>query len=445
MKTILLNGLVVLALSGIFRGGPVWGKETVSNKASVRYVIGISPFLEKGVKDEVYRQVVELLLEHMPLNSSLWLYDAYHIRTITQIEVPGAGAFASAKTRANQFAPQIRQLREFLATPQEAPELAGLELKEAVRLPQFMSFVGENLAGKEHPLLVILLGSPLYLDTKEPGFSMAHGYFPSDGHLLASVEKSVYGIRTRADSLEGITVHFGYFGEPWLSEIHREKIGRFWTLYLEGQGASLATFTGDLPTIFNAARSGSSGSARSERYEIDPAESKIEMLRITREIGVADWITREIVPGGSQVAPSGTVGPMKIGIRWLGDIDLDLYASPKPDAGTLFFENTRIAEGYYFKDHRSSPDREYEFIEFERAVDIWQVDARINFYEGHAPGGPSGEVRIEFEGRIYSAHFLVPAEQGNKGRSGGSQGEFWTTIDIPRLLKLRTSDSAQLP
>ena len=51
---------------------------------------------------------------------------------------------------------------------------------------------------------------------------------------------------------------------------------------------------------------------------------------------------------------------MKIGIRWRGDIDLDLYAAANPEAETLFFQHTRSPEGYYFKDHRSSPDREYD-------------------------------------------------------------------------------------
>jgi hypothetical protein len=128
---------------------------------------------------------------------------------------------------------------------------------------------------------------------------------------------------------------------------------------------------------------------------------------------------------------------MKIGIRWRGDIDLDLYAKAKPGAETLFFEHTRAPEGYYFKDHRSSPEREYEFIEFETPVDVYQVEASINFFEGHASGGPGGEVRIEFDGRIYTGRFALPAENGNEGRTGSRQRDAWTRIDIPGILKLK--------
>jgi hypothetical protein len=225
--------------------------------------------------------------------------------------------------------------------------------------------------------------------------------------------------------------------------VHQEKIERFWTLYLKEQGARLATFCGDLPTVFNTVRSGAQASqVRDRRYEIDREQSKIEMLRITRDVGVADWITRDVLPNVQREPPSITVGPMKIGIRWRGNIDLDLYSRPKKEAQMLFFEQTRSPEGYYFKDHRSSPEREFEFIEFETPVDVWQAEASINFYEGTAPGGPSGEIRIEFDGKIYSGQFSLPAEHGNRGRSGGRQGEFWTRIDIPAILKLREPGAA---
>lgn len=43
-----------------------------------RFVIGLSPFLENEEKDTVYQRLTALLLEGLPLNSSLWVYDAFH-------------------------------------------------------------------------------------------------------------------------------------------------------------------------------------------------------------------------------------------------------------------------------------------------------------------------------------------------------------------------------
>ena len=111
------------------------------------------------------------------------------------------------------------------------------------------------------------------------------------------------------------------------------------------------------------------------------------MLRVSRGVTMADWLRRDTLPAGAQAPPSIMAGPMKIGIRWKERIDLDLYATPRPGAETLYFEHVRSPEGYYYKDHRSSPGREYEFIEFESPVDVRELEAFVNFYKGSCPGG----------------------------------------------------------
>jgi hypothetical protein len=408
------------------------------NTRHIRYVVGLSPFLDRASGDAAFGRIMHLLLEDMPLNSSLWLYDAYHVRTIAQVEIPNIRAFESGRTRANQFGAQIQKLKSFLAASNEPPAVAGLDFHGAIRFPQFMDFVGDNLNRTNVSVVAVVLGSPLYLDEKEPGFSMVGGYYPSDGHLAASRERSVFGRKDCRDALRNVVVHFGYFGDPWTSELHRQKVVRFWDLFLKAQGAQLASFTGDLPTVFNTVRSGGlPDESRSGRVDLDEGQTKLEMLRITRDVGVADWITRELPAGHRSPPPTATTGPMKIGIRWQGDIDLDLYAKAREDAETLFFEHQRTPEGYYYKDHRSSPDREFEFIEFTEPVDARSVLARINFYEGAATAGASGEIRIEFLGRIYTGRFQLSADHGNQGREGLQQGGFWTDIDIPQTLGLR--------
>lgn len=427
MKTTLLFVVTLLSAS--------LNAPSAETQPPTRYVIGLTPFLENSVKDDVYRRIVGLILETLPQKSSLAIYDAYNVTNVMRIEVPDSRAFQSGKTRANQFKEQIFKLKEFLANAHERPAGTKLNFDRAVRFPQFMDFVAENLGGSE-PVTVIVIGSPLYVDHKEPGFSMVEGFFPSDGHLLAGRDQSVFGAKGRAEALRNVSVHFGYVGDPWVSAIHREKISRFWTLFLEQQGARLATFCGDLATLFDAATKNTV--QRNVTYALNPADTKIEMLRITRDVSATDWITRDTLSGVRPAPPTNNIGPMKIGIRWKGDIDLDLYASASQDAETLFFEHTRAAEGYYFKDHRSSPDREYEFIEFETPVDVYRAQADINFYKGEAPNGPGGEIRIEFEGKIYSAQFSIDGTHGNKGRAGSSQSRYWAHIDIPAALGLRT-------
>jgi hypothetical protein len=397
------------------------------------FVVGISPFLDKSVKDDVYRSLVRLLVEELPLNSRLAVYDAFELKSITRVTLPNARAFNSPKTRANQFAPAIRDLKLFLAQDHAKPTNSHLTFEGAIRLPQFLDFLTENLRATNPSPAVLLIGSPLYQDAKEPAFSMVDGYFPSDGHLRASREKSVFGSAGETATALPLSVHWIYFGDPWVSDLHREKVTRFWTLYLEKRAAHLDVFTGDLPTALQSFLQGPR--APSNRWTVDTG-SKVEMLRVSRNVEIADWLTSDQLPERSPGPPTIRLGPLKIGIRWKANVDLDLYSAPRPGGETLFFQHVRSSEGYYYKDHRSSPGKEFEFIEFESPVDIREVEAFVNFYKGVWPGGPRGEVRIEFDGRIYSAPFSIPAEEGNLGRSGASAQEFWTRIPVQEMLKI---------
>lgn len=430
----LLAAAGLCALS-VFQSFPAAAGEGPGGQPPSGFVIGISPFLDKSVKDEVYRGIVRLVVEDLPLNSALAVYDAFELKTVTQLSLPNVRAFSSPKTRANQLAPAIQALKVFLAREHPRPSHPRLSFDGAIRLPQFLDFLAETSATNSR-MSLLLIGSPLYQDAKEPAFSMVDGYFPSDGHLQASREKSVFGCAGSTGPAAPLVVHWVYFGDPWVNDLYREKVTRFWTLYLEQRDAQLPVFTADLPTALQSFRQpAAAGAPTRNRGALDPGQKKIEMLRVARGVEIVDWITRDTVVSPS-APPSQFVGPMKIGIRWGERVDLDLYATARPGAETLYFEHVRSAEGYYYKDHRSSPGKEYEFIEFESPVDVRETEAFVNFYKGSCPGGASGEVRIEFDGRVYSRPFFIPAERGNLGRSGPSQQEFWTPIPILQVLHL---------
>src|SRR5690349_15913660 len=100
------------------------------------FVIGLSPYLDKSVKDDVYRSLVRLLVQDLPLNSTLRVYDACDLKSVTQVTLPNLRVFNSPKTRANQFASAIGELRLFLAKEPPMPSHPHLDFKDAVRLPQ---------------------------------------------------------------------------------------------------------------------------------------------------------------------------------------------------------------------------------------------------------------------------------------------------------------------
>jgi len=422
------------------------GKNSNNVEAARGYVVGISPFLDATAKDAVYRGLVRLIVEGLPLNTRLEVYDAFNLTSITRFSIPNAKVFNSPKTRANQFAASIGEIKQFLAREHAKPAGSKSGFNAAIRFPQFCDFLaGDRLRQSSSGIPpVLLIGSPLYEDAKEPAFSMVNGYFPSDGHLRASREESIYGINPGESASSGLQVYWVYFGDPWMSELHRDKVTRFWGLYIGQRGGVLASFTADLTTALAAFSSEAPGpTAASKGWVADPLQSKPEMLRVGRSIELADWLTGDTVTGGTPPPPTRMTGPLKIGIRWKQNIDLDLYAAPRRGGETLFFQHMRSPEGYYFKDQRSSPGREYEYIEFESPVDVREARAFVNFYAGACPDGPHGEVRIEFLNRIYTGSFAIAAPNGNQGRSGSNQTDYWTEISIPEILRI--SKAAQSP
>ena len=75
-------------------------------------------------------------------------------------------------------------------------------------------------------------------------------------------------------------------------------------------------------------------------------------------------------------------------------------------------------------------------------MDIRDVEAFVNFYKGSCEGGPRGEVRIEFDGKIYGAPFSISASKGNRGRTGEDQRDFWVQIPLREIMKLAPNLSA---
>ena len=425
--------------------GDIPDQESIAGKAGGVFVVGISPFLESSVKDSVYRGLVRLIVEDLPLNTRVEIYDAYNLKSVTRLSIPNAKVFNSPKTRANQFASSIGEIRQFLAKDNTRPGGAKAASYGALRLPQFCDFLAQERPSRNgnEKVPLLLIGSPLYQDAREPGFSMVDGYFPSDGHLRASREESVFGFNPGAGTSQRLLLYWAYFGDPWISDLHREKVTRFWALYMERRGGRVASFSADLATAMSAFNSESPGaSAASNGWVADTLQTRPEMVRASRSVDVVDWLTGELPPDTSPPPPSQLVGPLKIGIRWKANIDLDLYAVPRPGAETLFFDHRRSPEGYYAKDHRASPGREYEYIEFESPVDVRNVRSFVNFYDGSCPGGPRGEVRIEFVNHIYLGTFAIVSPEGNQGRSGRSQADFWTEIPIRKILGIN-EESAQ--
>ncbi|PTN12495.1 hypothetical protein [Nitrosomonas aestuarii] len=378
-------------------------------------VVAVSPYY---TPDEARRHSITLLQQLTELNqgSRVTLLDGYNLSIIGEFNIPDNPAYNNPKARLGVNRKAATALKRF-ADQSVAPGGKGHpSISGAVRLPQLLRYVANNFE-RDGGLDVIILGSPLYDDPREPVFSMAGGRFPSDGHLFASQGKTPFGAAGHSGLLKNVIVHIGYGSDNIMQgDRHAYFVKRFWTLYAELLGGKLGGFVGDVPTVFRSV----SSNAAPPAHAFKPVKSnKLEMVilpPVESRQSIFERPVSETVLAQAQIRRAENV---QIGISWQCALcDLDLYAQAMPGAPVLYFGRIVTPHGRYWKDYRNSPGptNGYETIGFDVPLDLRTLTIAINFYEGQAPQGVSGELRLSIDGHTYASTFHIAATTGNQGK-----------------------------
>lgn len=415
----------------------------MAQAASARDVIvALSPY---HAPDDARRHSVALLKQLTELNqgSRVTLIDGYNLSIIGEFNIPDNSAYNNPKARLGVNREVVAALKRFADRAIEPGSAGHPSVSGAVRLPQLLRYVANNF-NHSGRLDVIVLGSPFYDDPREAAFTMANGRFPSDGHLFASQGKTPFGAAGQSGLLKNVIVHIGYGSDRIMQgERHGYFVKRFWTLYVEGLGGKLGGFVADVPTLFRGVK----GNAAPPAHDFKPVRSdKLEMI-ILRPVEDRQSIFER--PVSETALPKTKVvraERVQIGISWQCTLcDLDVYARPMPDAPVLYFGRTVTAHGRYWKDYRNSPQptNGYETIGFDVPLDLRTLAIAVNFFEGEAPQGVSGEIRISVNDSTFAAPFHIPATRGNRGegigeifKTGKASGDHSVIIDPLSILGL---------
>lgn len=412
--------------------------------------IGLSPHQESRQAETQVKQVLQFLADTIQPGQSALLFDAYHLRTLGVFAVPPNPSYRHPKAKTQANAKTIASLFAFAkqaGLPQGAHESA---MPSALRWPQALRFIGQNYRaiGQAH---LILLGSPLFDDPSEQGFSMRHGRIPGDGHLMSERARSPYGTKGQEHVLSQWRVHLVFPDWSWKQDDHHAfYVQRFWTLHVERQDGQLTTFTNDMPTLFERIRT--NAAAPTHQYKTELGD-KLEMIQLRAPTVKQTSIyerpinTTPLPPEILRQAPQ-----VEVGITWeCRECDLDLYGQREPGATALWFLNLQNAHGQYFKDFRSSPRSAngYETLAYHVPINLNDLLVAVNFYNGQSSGGVKGEVRISVNGQTFAKPFHVPAESGNGGlgrqetltaRRASNAG--WLVIDPLEVIGAKTTQAA---
>lgn len=404
-------------------------------------IVALTPFAaspETARRDAV--QLLQFLTQEIEPGESALLLDAHAANAICEFVVPDKPAYKHEKTKLAYNAPCISTLLKRAEKATQSAPVAG-----SIDLPDLLRFIGGNYpAVRETDVLIF--GSPLFDDPREPSVSMAYGHVPGDGHLNAPASASPYSA-VSPTLLAHLRVHLVAPDAGWaVNREHEFFVRRLWTLFIEKQGGSLVTFTNDPQTAF--ARIRAEGASSSGEFQ-NADETKLEMIPIRRDTGARTPIhQRPLAQTPPSIAERRAASNVEIGITWdCARCDLDLYARPWRGAEVLHWNHTNSPEGQFFKDFRHSPQitKGLETIEFIAPLDIDRLIIAVNLYQGSPPAGvASGEIRISIGERTYAAPFSLPASSGNKGEGAAalfasgspSSSPGWIVIDAASVLGL---------
>ena len=399
-------------------------------------IVALSPYQQQA---EAHAKQVLKHLTTLEAGSKAVLIDGYRLRKIGDFKIPERKASPKALLKLN--AKTVAALMRFAKanTQQDTPTVSN-----ALRLPQLLRHIAENYSRDGmNELDVVVLGSPFYDDPSEPIFSMAEAHIPSDGHIRSSRAVSPYGTADTTDLLKGMRVHMGFGEDAQIqSDQHLFFLSRFWTLLIEQQGGKLVSFIADKETLFD--RVLNKASPPKHNFKLEPS-TKLEMIRLRRDKPSNPIYERKISNESLSLRNIQKAQDVEIGIRWdCSACDLDLYARGQPNADILYFGRNQTPLGNHWKDFTIAPSLSngYETISFHVPLNLQQLRMAVNFYEGTAPNGIKGTLRISVDGQTYEQDFTMSATSGNKSagmdeafQAGKSMNKYILMFDPLKIIK----------
>jgi|GEM_PF-7055774 len=242
------------------------------------YVVAVPPGLAEDQMKEIRREIEHLAFNTLDTDSTLKVIDSTTGKEVATFSVPEGRAYEQANYRRNAFASQLNELRRHLQSP----------AKDAQSSATFAEFMVTLSGKRDTPLHVLYAGSPLNGSMK--GFEFLAGRYPSDGHLSADPRLTPLSTATKNEYLKNVRIHFLALIEPgsWDSPAHKDRVNRFWSLFIQSQGGMLVTTTDDVRRAF--ARLIDTQSEPLHQFALDETRNQVAMLKIDARDSIPDVV-----------------------------------------------------------------------------------------------------------------------------------------------------------
>ena len=390
---------------------------------SPHLVVAFAPPVPDQYRQELATGVGNLLFKSEP-GTRITLLDAVQMSTVIDVTVPSGPLRVRQQKLTSEIVRVVRTLR------------GATNVGSPFNAPRLLDHVGLQLRSPGSPLSLLLIAPSRYRNPKEPAFDMSTRW-PSDGHLSAGGNRSVFSTVERAHQLDQVSVEWLVTDmEEFSNQGHAEGATRFWALYIATQGGRLEGFSPDFRNAFL----GVTGTRRANRPvpDLSPADRELAMHSRTIRAAPAPVVAATNAVSEIPAPPPGKTG---LAIIWDsrpgedGPVDLDLHVQPPGGGPEIYFGHPTTPYGRLFRDIRQSlptsngPWRSsWEYVEVEGETlpnEVW-----INLYSGRGP--IRGILRTFCRGRELDIAFELPAGLGDRASEGSRRAASpqWVRIGL---------------
>lgn len=233
-------------------GFSAWLASAAVPEQANEIVIALSPFQPAAERAKHQALLQRFVVADCPNGSHVIMWDAWALTVVCDVQLPKL-TYDTPVARAPRVAPALAALKQWFAGLDGQQSPTGVMDTGAIKAPEWLqAATAQPATGRR---TIVMLASALSLVPTESSFSMVETRYPSDAHLNAG-DKSIYSIAEKRGRLANTTVLWAYGSESvWASQNHRERVARWWSLFIAGQGpnATLAAFSADAPQVLLAA------------------------------------------------------------------------------------------------------------------------------------------------------------------------------------------------
>lgn len=332
--------------------------------------------------------------------------------SICTFDVPDRKAYSSEKAKLNVNKACAAKLLSF-ASNASAERPAG-----TLNIPHLLRTIIQT-SDMDVIDALIISGSPIHDDPREPSTSMAQGDTPSDGHSLVSQGTSPFGMAGLEKGLKGTPVHMTAQDVDWeLNSNHAFLVNRFWGVTMDFLDGPLVTFNQDRKKVSERLQRGVTAPA--QMFE-RASSNKLEMIAAEMDHGRTVPIhERQLSTKPLSANEMRYAQDVQVGITWDCECDMDIYVQAGSGDQPLFYGNKRTQEGVFHRDFLSGKDllNGLEYVSLNVPVNLEDMLIAVNFYGGEAQAGVEGEIRVSIGPRTYGMPFTISGTKGNKGKGG---------------------------